>query len=68
MSVWLFLQMEMGTKDYVQYRAVVLRNLKNMKAAVYKADDQAFANPIWSSTGSFSARKNYFEDVGNDLI
>ena len=53
-----------GNKDYVQYRAVVLRNLKNMKAAVYKADDQAFAQPVWTSTGAFSARKNYFDGRG----
>ena len=35
-----------------------------MKAAVYKADDQAFAQPVWTSTGAFSARKNYFDGRG----
>ena len=49
-----------GNKDYVQYRAVVLRNVKNMKAAVYQAEDAEFAQPIWTSTGAFSARKKLF--------
>ena len=53
-----------GNKDYVQYRAVVLRNVKNMKAAVYQAEDAEFAQPIWTSTGAFSARKNYFDGRG----
>ena len=53
-----------GNKDYVQYRAVVLRNVKNMKAAVYQAEDAEFAQPIWTSTGAFSARKNHFDGRG----
>lgn len=39
-----------GNQDNIQYRTVLYRNINNLTASVYTADDKDYRFPIWQSS------------------
>ncbi|WP_128834236.1 S8 family serine peptidase [Streptococcus sp. DD11] len=50
-----------GNKDKIQYRTVLYRNVSNLTAAVYTADDTDYRFPIWQSSKTWNGRKNFYD-------
>ena len=49
-----------GNQDSIQYRTVLYRNINNLTASVYTADDTDYRFPIWQSSTIREGRKNYY--------
>ena len=49
-----------GKQDSIQYRTVLYRNINNLTASVYTADDTDYRFPIWQSSTIREGRKNYY--------
>lgn len=49
-----------GNQDSIQYRTVLYRNINNLTASVYTADDKDYRFPIWQSSTIREGRKNYY--------